>query len=319
MADNPKSNAPENGGQGKPPEPSPDPQTPSDPKQQASVGASGNQESGAAIEGHIDRAVERTLRWPESIMSVFTVVIACASIFQCHEMNGQLAVMTSDESGAMAQLSAADALASDTQRLASAAADQSLAASSQAASLSSAAATAHEQLVKLQESVAATQSAANAATAQADRAKEAIIANNRAWLAPHIEITIDDQNRPNGIEGYIENTGHEPAINVSLSGIEINQFDGFGPISDHGSKDICKDILAFDKNVIYPQDKFPVESYAREFNGSPGLNIPTIIHGCVSYETFGKVHFSEFCYWIANLPLAGGVKTRPCANENNAD
>jgi hypothetical protein len=51
------------------------------------VGAAQSHEAQSVIERATENAVKRELRWPETIMAGFTVVIAVAAIAQCHEMN----------------------------------------------------------------------------------------------------------------------------------------------------------------------------------------------------------------------------------------
>ena len=83
---------------------------PGDGNQSAGVTGAHGAKTGGIEDERIERAVGRSLRWPETIMAAFTVVIACAAIAQWHEMSA---------SGIDTH-----ALASDTQNLASAAAQQ---------------------------------------------------------------------------------------------------------------------------------------------------------------------------------------------------
>ncbi len=151
-------------------------------------------------------------------VAILTVGLVVVGSLQWHAMDGQLRVMRSDESGAAAQLSATEALASDTRQVASAAASEARAASDQdaqariqASSLSAMALEAQNQLAALRQSVAV----AGKAAGSAGLANSIAMKIQRAYVYPvqgQFNFTFDGTTQYWHIAPRWENSGPTPPV-----------------------------------------------------------------------------------------------------------
>ena len=236
-----------------------------------------------------------------------------AGMLQWRSMQGQLDIMRSDQSGAAAQLSAAEASESDTRNLASAAADQAL--------------TASDQLVELSSSVSAAQKAADAAEKQA---KEFAAVQRPFVNASNVEISSEIKLDNAGakfkrwiIRPVITNDGYAPTEEMRL------QVIAHGSIANGESASMVflSDLPIGDgpHGYVFPPDPDDwMKNARRVFIGPHGRNsdgfvevrddeLRSSIWSGMGFEVVGEavyhdafphtpVHKSKFCYVITGIP-----------------
>ena len=281
-----------------------------------------------AAENNLDRAM---VRWTGAVailtggVAFLTGCLFVAALLQWRSMEGQLRVMRSDESGAAAQLSAAEALESDTQRLASAAADQARVASEQESSMRSMADAQSGQLRELKQSVSAAQNAADAARANADAGRKQLAVMQdaqRAWIKikPRfdgglgiMQSDVDAIGLP--LNYSLENIGHRPAFHISVQSWMVSSPRNIESILAQKCNALKAplDSQPGASRVLFPGDsvedwnKIPIGKitvYAAETtanmmkNADPNGQFQIWIIGCAAYD-FGDTserHHTGFIY-----------------------
>jgi hypothetical protein len=163
-----------------------------------------------------------------------------------------------------------------------------------------------------------TERAANAAKEAADTARDTLIADTRAWLAPTFAKlnTPLENGPPIAIAVHIINTGKEPALNGAW-GFKYYLLPYIQPTNnptEHlGPNTACDGITPSDTSgiVVYPTSvtnfwlplEIPDTAEDREIvNAALTHHNSLVIEGCLAYRTGGKAHKSLFRFFLRDVP-----------------
>jgi hypothetical protein len=146
-------------------------------------------------------------------------------------------------------------------------------------------------------------------------ARTATVASNRAWIEPS-EPTIVSGLNPGERLIYrfkYANIGKEPALNAVVQALP-RTVDPLPPnalwyLRFPGRNEMCAEAKPNENGlVIYPSTTKKEIEYTHS-TPPPDANLVLkgekvlVIEGCIGYETFGKPHYSAFCFFV---PPIGG-------------
>jgi hypothetical protein len=160
--------------------------------------------------------------------------------------------------------------------------------------------------------------------------------SERAWLAPVDAVLAEPLQKDKQVQVAIvfENSGKEPALNVvnvasggftlPVSSEEAARQQMVGPAPP--IVDPCVGLLpqrGFP--IVYPSTVQHLQTVIRQaLTASDSVltgKSTAFVHGCAAYETFGRPHYSEYCFWLGPRvdPTTGNRKFQPCFGGNRAD
>ena len=190
-----------------------------------------------------------------------------------------------------------------------------------------------ETLIENRKVAVSTETAAKSAERSAKLAEDALIASNRAWLAPITALSMNKiaVGKPFNIAVTYRNIGKEPAIDVtynfSAERVAADpKYPGWG--GDFGKKknEMCVQESESDKGVAYPggADQYAVTySIEPEFVDAAIMRaqLTFYIQGCIRYLTFSQVHHAAYCFYLHNDTSIPSEKWgwRFCPYGNNSD
>ena len=305
--------------------------------QKTGIGHRAEEKTDNIITASVSTAVDRSLRWPETIMAVFTVVIACVAVAQCNEMkSGGIDTHNLAKATQNLAVAASDQVTED-KLLATTAASQADAARHQATSMESLAETNKGQLK-------AALASANAARATADALVKQFSVQQRTFeqnYQPKLDIeakasdrfTVTGTTIGYGITLTYRNVGNVAAYNVTSESRIAPYQDAaktqatFCQAADADQAKRAGDALQRTGSDVFNQMEPTPGQPARTFAASIGLNVPiadyryrypsgedpkylvTTFVGCFSYKFRGSdaVHHRRIWFDVMEL-LSDGSK-----------
>lgn len=155
-------------------------------------------------------------------------------------------------------------------------------------------------------------------------AVDATKAANRAWIAPS-QMGLNwplELNGPVRIHILLENTGHEPAVDLVYA---FNEFlipyvaEGPGNLVIKNPNMTCEGLHPTSAGgmVIYPgKTNIQLVHVFDDTLGNRAIAINArdrkktlVVEGCIAYQTFGEPHFSKFRFFLRDRPGASCIIT----------